>query len=193
MRFAGIRYFGWWVRVALRWGLFVGGRSRSIGVAALHPLLLPDGLDYAAAAPVLCADYTSWSALRAAETRPHEQVAVLGIGGLGHMAVQFSRVCGFETAAVTASSDKHELTRELGARTAVADGAGLREAGGADVILVTGIHAQQSGISDRGPGHRRARCGAVTPVYQVFPKEDIAEAVGRTAVGEVTFRAVVAY
>lgn len=215
-----------------------GGHAEYVCVTAASTVLLPDGLDYAAAAPVLCAGYTSWSALRAAEPRPHERVAVLGVGGLGHMAVQFSRACGFDTVAVTSSPDKHDLARELGAGTVVSDGAGLRAAGGADVVLVTGIsyRAATDALQGLRPGGRMVLAtidpnsaftieptapfwslrqqvigathngleyltealdmvgrGAVTPVYEVFAKEDVAEAVARTAAGEVRFRAVVAY
>lgn len=115
-----------------------GGHAEYLCVAAGSTVLLPDGIDYATAAPVLCAGYTAWSALRASEPQPHERVAVLGIGGLGHLAVQYSRACGFETVAMTRSSDKHELSAKLGADLVVRDGAELRAAGGADVVLVTG-------------------------------------------------------
>jgi alcohol dehydrogenase/propanol-preferring alcohol dehydrogenase len=115
-----------------------GGHAEYVAVAADSTVLLPESVTYEMAAPVLCAGYTSWGALRAAEPQPHERVAVLGIGGLGHLALQFSRACGFETVAITRSPDKHDLARELGADAVVADGEGLRAAGGADVVLVTG-------------------------------------------------------
>ncbi|AYV33091.1 6-deoxyerythronolide B hydroxylase (plasmid) [Streptomyces sp. ADI95-16] len=120
-------------------GLTVPGHhAEYIAVLADSTVLLPDAVGYEQAAPMLCAGYTSWSALRAADPKPHERVAVLGIGGLGHLALQFSRACGFDTVAITRSPDKHELARELGASVVVADGEQLRAAGGADVILVTG-------------------------------------------------------
>ncbi|BCB74050.1 hypothetical protein Pflav_004600 [Phytohabitans flavus] len=115
-----------------------GGHAEYLVAAAAETVLIPDGLAPELAAPVLCSGYTAWSALRAAEPQPAERVAVLGIGGLGHFALQFSRACGFETIAVTRSADKHAPAKELGADVVVADGAQLREAGGADVILVTG-------------------------------------------------------
>lgn len=115
-----------------------GGHAEYIAVAAASTVLLPERLSYEAAAPMMCAGYTAWSALRAAEPRQPERVAVLGIGGLGHLAVQFSRACGFETVAITRSADKHDLARELGAHHVVGSGEELRELGGADVILVTG-------------------------------------------------------
>jgi D-arabinose 1-dehydrogenase-like Zn-dependent alcohol dehydrogenase len=115
-----------------------GTHAEYVAVTAESTVLLPDHLSYEHAAPVLCAGYTAWSALRAADPKPHERVAVLGIGGLGHLALQFSRACGFDTVAITRSPDKHDLARELGADTVVGDGAELLAAGGADVILVTG-------------------------------------------------------
>jgi alcohol dehydrogenase/propanol-preferring alcohol dehydrogenase len=115
-----------------------GGHAEYIAVPASSTVLIPDSVSYELAAPVLCAGYTAWSALRASEPKPTERVAVLGIGGLGHLAVQFASACGFETVAITRSPDKHELARKLGADLVVGDGEQLREAGGADVVLVTG-------------------------------------------------------
>jgi dehydrogenase len=100
--------------------------------------LLPDNLSYEQAAPIFCAGYTVWSGLRWADPKPAERVAVLGIGGLGHLAVQFSRAAGFHTIAVSHSPDKDAQVRQLGAEDIVRDGAGLAKVGGADVILATG-------------------------------------------------------
>ncbi|WP_026413622.1 alcohol dehydrogenase catalytic domain-containing protein [Actinomadura oligospora] len=115
-----------------------GGQAEYVVAAASGTVLLPSGLDYELAAPVLCAGNTAWGALRKAEARPYERVAVLGIGGLGHMALQYAAAAGHETIAITRSPDKHKAAKELGAATVVADGEGLEAAGGADVILVTG-------------------------------------------------------
>jgi alcohol dehydrogenase len=100
-------------------------------------MLLPDGLAYEQAAPVFCAGYTVWSGLRWANPKPHERIAVVGIGGLGHLALQYSKAAGFETIAITHSKDKEELAHKLGADIVVSDGQRLREAGGADIILAT--------------------------------------------------------
>jgi alcohol dehydrogenase len=119
----------------------------SIGIQGSHAeymvayadatMLLPDGLMYEQAAPVFCAGYTVWSGLRWTNPKPHERIAVVGIGGLGHLALQYSKAAGFETIAITHSKDKEELARKLGADVVVSDGQGLREAGGADIILAT--------------------------------------------------------
>jgi alcohol dehydrogenase len=68
---------------------------------------------------------------------PHERVAVLGIGGLGHLAVQYAKAAGFDTIAISHSPDKDKMIRDLGADEIVRDGKGLAAAGGADIILST--------------------------------------------------------
>jgi alcohol dehydrogenase len=100
-------------------------------------MLLLNEITYEQAAPVFCAGYTVWSGLRAADPKPHEHIAVIGIGGLGHLGIQYSKVSGFETIAITHSKDKEELAMKLGASQVVTNGEELRLAGGADVILVT--------------------------------------------------------
>jgi D-arabinose 1-dehydrogenase-like Zn-dependent alcohol dehydrogenase len=115
-----------------------GGHAEYLVADAASTVLIPDGVSHEHAAPMLCAGYTAWSALRASEPKPHERIAVLGVGGLGHLALQFSRACGFDTIAITRSPDKHSLAAELGAGLVVSNGAELRDAGGADVVLVTG-------------------------------------------------------
>jgi D-arabinose 1-dehydrogenase-like Zn-dependent alcohol dehydrogenase len=114
-----------------------GGHAEYIAISAEGTVLLPDGLAYEHAAPMMCAGYTTWSGLRDASPQPHEKIAVVGIGGLGHVAIQLAKACGFETIAITHSPDKHELATKLGADHVVANGQELRELGGADVLLVT--------------------------------------------------------
>src|SRR5215467_5288817 len=114
-----------------------GSHAEYMPAYADSTVLLPDGLTYEQAAPIFCAGYTVWSGLRWADPKPHERIAVVGIGGLGHLALQYSKAAGFETIAITHSKDKEELARKLGADVVVSDGQGLRGAGGADVILAT--------------------------------------------------------
>jgi len=123
-----VRYVGFTVN---------GGHAEYMLASAEYAILLPDKLPYEQAAPIFCAGYTVWSGLRWADPKPHERVAVVGIGGLGHLAVQYAKAAGFETIAVTHSKDKDKLVRELGADDVVADGDALSRAGGADVILAT--------------------------------------------------------
>lgn len=114
-----------------------GGHAEYMLAYADATMLLPDSLSYEQAAPIFCAGYTVWSGLRWADPQPHERVAIVGIGGLGHLAVQYAKAAGFETIAVSRSSDKDKLIRELGADEIVRDGQGLAHIGGADVILGT--------------------------------------------------------
>ncbi|MER6192920.1 alcohol dehydrogenase catalytic domain-containing protein [Streptomyces cyaneofuscatus] len=114
-----------------------GGHAEYIAITAGGTVLLPDGLAYEDAAPMMCAGYTTWSGLRDASPQPHEKVAVVGIGGLGHVALQLAKASGFETIAITHSPDKHELAAQLGADHVVANGEELRDLGGTDVLLVT--------------------------------------------------------
>lgn len=100
-------------------------------------MLLPDAVPYELAAPTLCAGYTVWAAIRRAAPRPAGRVAVVGIGGLGHLAIQYAKAAGFHVTAVTHSPGKRDVARQLGADEVVADGAGLKAAGGADVIMHT--------------------------------------------------------
>lgn len=114
-----------------------GGHAEYIAIAAGGTVLLPDGLAYEDAAPMMCAGYTTWSGVRDASLQPHERIAVVGIGGLGHVALQLAKATGFETIAITHSPDKHDLAARLGADHVVASGKELTDLGGADVLLVT--------------------------------------------------------
>ena len=76
---------------------------------------LPDGLDFGAAAPVLCAGLTVYKGLKETEVKPGQWVAVTGIGGLGHMAVQYAKLMGMRCVAVDVAEDKLALARDLGA------------------------------------------------------------------------------
>lgn len=138
-----------------------GGHAEYMVVGADETVLLPDGLPFELAAPMLCAGYTGWSALRAGDPQPHERVAVLGIGAVGHLAVQFAHACGLETIAMTSSADKHDVVRRLGADEVVANGAELRAAGGADVILATGksYPAAAEALTGLRPGGRLVLSG----------------------------------
>ena len=114
-----------------------GGHAEYMVAYSDATQLLPEGLEYEQAAPIFCAGYTVYSGLRIAEPKPHERIAVVGVGGLGHLAIQYAKVCGFETIAITHSKDKEELAYKLGANAVVSDGKGLKNSGGADVILAT--------------------------------------------------------
>src|SRR5246500_187382 len=103
---------------------------------------IPDDLSSVAAAPLLCAGLTTFSALRNAPAKAGDLVAVLGIGGLGHLAVQYARHMGFEVAAIARGSNPAELAKKLGAHhyidsAATDPAAALQALGGAKVIVIT--------------------------------------------------------
>lgn len=114
-----------------------GAHAEYVAVDAGGTVLIPDGLSDEQAAPIICAGYTVWAGLRRAEPKPGARVAVTGIGGLGHLAIQYAKAAGFHVTALTHSADKQDLARQLGADEVVADGAALKAAGGADVLLHT--------------------------------------------------------
>jgi D-arabinose 1-dehydrogenase-like Zn-dependent alcohol dehydrogenase len=103
-----------------------GGHAEFMPIYADATMLIPDGVSYEQAAPIFCAGYTVWSGLRWANPKPHERIAVVGIGGLGHLAVQYAKAAGFTTIAVSHSPDKDKMIRELGADEIVRDGKGLQ-------------------------------------------------------------------
>jgi D-arabinose 1-dehydrogenase-like Zn-dependent alcohol dehydrogenase len=103
---------------------------------------IPDELESAAAAPLLCAGITTFNALRNSGAKPGDLVAIQGIGGLGHLAVQFAAKMGFRTVAIARGQDKANLARDLGAHVYIdsetQDAAKeLAALGGAKVILTT--------------------------------------------------------
>ncbi|SMD22052.1 alcohol dehydrogenase catalytic domain-containing protein [Kibdelosporangium aridum] len=111
--------------------------ARASGLARI-----PDGLTSLDAAPLLCAGLTTFTALRQVHARPGELVAVQGIGGLGHLAVQQAKKLGFRVAAIARGTGKAALAEQLGAdvyldATAEDPGAALQKLGGAAAILAT--------------------------------------------------------
>ena len=114
-----------------------GGHAEYLLAYAEGTILLPDGLSYEQAAPIFCAGYTVWSGIRSAKPKLGERIAVLGIGGLGHLALQYAKAAGFETVAVTKNTDKAAWIHSLGTDMIVPDGEALAELGGADILLCT--------------------------------------------------------
>src|ERR1700752_4459422 len=139
-----------------------GGQAEYMLMNADATYLIPDKVSFEQAAPIFCAGYTVYSGLRWADPQPHERVAVLGIGGPGHVAVQHRKAAGFETLAVSHSPDKDKMVRDLGADEVVRDGKGLAAAGGADVILATSNSARSmvDGIQGLRPDGRFVVMGA---------------------------------
>jgi alcohol dehydrogenase len=103
---------------------------------------IPEEFTAAEAAPMGCAGVTAYNALRRSAARPGELVAVLGVGGLGHLGVQFAAKLGFETVAIARGADKEPLARQLGAHHYIDNethdaAAALQALGGAKVVLGT--------------------------------------------------------
>ena len=122
--------------------MHVGGGNADLMIAwAEGCTLVPSGVRPEDAAPVFCAGFTVFSGLRNASPRPGERVAVLGVGGLGHLALQYAKALGLETIAMTASPDKKKELTEMGADHVVVTGSdggkALLEIGGADIVLST--------------------------------------------------------
>ncbi|MBO6603957.1 MULTISPECIES: alcohol dehydrogenase AdhP [Paracoccaceae] len=92
-----------------------GGYAEFVRADANYVGQLPDGLEFGPAAPVLCAGVTVYKALKELEAKPGDWVAVSGIGGLGHMAVQYAKAMGLHVVAVDVHEDKLKLARDLGA------------------------------------------------------------------------------
>jgi D-arabinose 1-dehydrogenase-like Zn-dependent alcohol dehydrogenase len=121
---------------------FDGGYADYMIAPAQALARIPDELAAESAAPLLCAGITTFNALRNSGARAGDLVAVLGIGGLGHLALQFASRMGFDTVAIARGKDKERLARTLGARRYLdsqADdvAAELSARGGARVILAT--------------------------------------------------------
>jgi propanol-preferring alcohol dehydrogenase len=137
-----------------------GGYAEYVVVRSEAAARIPDKLEAIHASPLLCAGLTTFNPLRNSGARPGDTVAVQGVGGLGHLAIQYAARMGFRTVAVSRGRDKEELARQLGAheyidteKTSAAEA--LTELGGADVVLATApnseaIAATVGGLKSRG-------------------------------------------
>ena len=170
---------------------------------------LPDGLDFAPGAPILCAGVTVYKGLKETEARPGQTVAIVGVGGLGHLAVQYAKAMGFHVIAVDIAEDKLTLAAASGAdhtiNAATTDAAAeIQQGGGVDGVLVTAVSrssfAQAVAMLGRGgtmslvglpPG------GFELPIFEVVlmrktirgsivgTRNDLAEALAFAAEGRV--------
>src|SRR3954451_13221913 len=126
---------------------FDGGYAEYMVAPAAALAAIPDELPAEEAGPFMCAGITVYNALRNSGARSGDVVAVLGIGGLGHLGVQYARQMGFETVALGRGKDKEPLARKLGAHHYIDTDAGdaaaaLQKLGGARVILATAPNAK---------------------------------------------------
>jgi len=134
---------------------YPGGFAESITVPVSGLARIPDGLPAEQAAPLMCAGVTVFNGLRRANPLAGSLVAVLGIGGLGHLGVQFSHKLGFETVAIARGAEKARFARELGAdhyidSTEQDVAKGLQALGGASVVLATATSADAMGAAVDG-------------------------------------------
>ena len=139
---------------------FDGGYADYMVAPWMGLALVPAGLASVDAAPLMCAGLTTFNALRNSGARPGDVVAILGIGGLGHLGVQYASQMGFRTVAIARGGEKESLARELGAAhyidSKASDPAGeLQKLGGARAIIATVTHgpamsATIEGLAPRG-------------------------------------------
>jgi D-arabinose 1-dehydrogenase-like Zn-dependent alcohol dehydrogenase len=160
---------------AQSWMHLGGGNSELMLAWASGCALIPDGASFEDAAPIFCAGYTVMSGLRNGDPKPGDRVAVLGVGGLGHLALQFSKAVGLETFAITGKAEKKAELTAFGADEVILSGddpgKALAAAGGADVILSTTNSAKDIGQAFAGlrPGGRFVNMGLPDAAIQVDP------------------------
>ncbi|MFJ9448117.1 alcohol dehydrogenase catalytic domain-containing protein [Kitasatospora sp. NPDC101235] len=146
-------------RLAIPGVAYPGGYADSVVVPAIALAAVPDELTAAEAAPLACAGVTVFNALRRSAARPGDTVAVLGLGGLGHLGVQFAQRMGFRTVAIARGAEKKALALELGAAHYIDSTAGdvaeaLQHLGGAKVVLATATDAAAMSATVDGLGRR---------------------------------------
>lgn len=188
-----------------------GGYAQYVVAPAAYVGRLPDTLGFIEAAPILCAGVTTYKGLKETDAKPGEWVVISGIGGLGHVAVQYAVAMGLRVAAVDVADEKLALARSLGAEVVVnaatVDPAATiqHEIGGAHGVLVTAVSAGafQDGLGMLRRGGTMALVGLPpanfpTPIFDVVLKrltirgsivgtrKDLQEALDFAARGKVT-------
>jgi D-arabinose 1-dehydrogenase-like Zn-dependent alcohol dehydrogenase len=153
-------FFGCTVNHQITGIAFDGGYAEYMIAPAIAVALVPDDLSPVEAAPLMCAGITTYNALRNSPARPGDVVAVLGLGGLGHLGVQYATKMGFKTVAIARGQDKAPLAQNLGAwryidSQAQDPAAELQKLGGAKTILATvtvgdAMSAVQGGLAVNG-------------------------------------------
>jgi D-arabinose 1-dehydrogenase-like Zn-dependent alcohol dehydrogenase len=151
-----------------------GGYAEMMLADANAVVSLPDSLKAVYAGPLLCAGVTTYNALRNAPLRSGDLVAVQGVGGLGHLGIQFAQRMGFRTVAIARGIEKEKLARELGASSYINaetedPAAALQRMGGAKVILATAASSLSMGplIAGLAPRGRLVVVGASAEPIQV--------------------------
>ena len=163
-----------------------GGYAEYVVVPAEAVAAMPDDLPADEAAPLLCAGITVYNSLRNAGARAGDLVAVQGIGGLGHLGIQFARQMGFRTVAIGRGGDKEALVKQLGAHQYIDSDAGapaaaLKALGGSAVILATApdSRAISALVDGLGPDGKLVIVGAgleplsITPLQLIFTRRTV--------------------
>jgi len=168
-------------------GISYDGGYEEYMIAPIEALArVPEGLSDVEAAPLLCAGITTYGALRDSGARPGDLVAVQGVGGLGHLGIQFASKFGYEVAAIGRGSENASLAKKLGANVYIDSKAtkaaeALQKLGGAKAILATAPNAKSMSelIDGLGPNGKLIVVGAdsapieVTPVQLIFGVRNI--------------------
>jgi D-arabinose 1-dehydrogenase-like Zn-dependent alcohol dehydrogenase len=158
-------------------GISYDGGYQQYMVAPVEALVpIPDSLNDVDAAPLLCAGITTYNALRHSGALPGDLVAVQGIGGLGHLGVQFANKFGYQVAAIGRGSENAALAKKLGAHVyidsaSVSAAEALQKLGGARVILATApsSKAMSELINGLGPNGELLVVGAASDPIEVTP------------------------
>jgi len=179
-----------------------GGYAEVMIAKASGLISIPEELSSPAAAPLLCAGITTFNALRNAPAKAGDLVAVLGIGGLGHLGVQYARHMGFEVVAIARGADTAELAARLGAHHYINSAAddpaeALQKLGGAKIILITASGGKTVTETFKGlrPGGVSINVGVgpdpieVTSMDLIFSDRKLAGSLtGNSATGDATLR-----
>jgi len=168
-----------------------GGYAEMVHARATGLVRVPDALDASAAAPLLCAGITTFNALRRVAAAPGALIGVQGLGGLGHLGVQYAHALGFRVAAIARGPEKSQLATDLGAdiyidSAAEDPGAALAALGGAAAIVATAASGSSmsplvAGLAPRG---QLVVVGAAPDPIEVSTAELIFG--GRSIVGSLT-------
>jgi D-arabinose 1-dehydrogenase-like Zn-dependent alcohol dehydrogenase len=157
---------------------FDGGYGEYMIAPAEAVAAMPEALPPDEAAPLLCAGITTFNALRHSGAGPGDLVAVLGLGGLGHLGIQYARQMGFRTVAIGRGADKEPLARKLGAHEYIdtdsgSSAAALQKLGGARVAIATApdSRAISALVDGLGPNGKLMVIGASQEPLNVSPNQ----------------------
>ena len=159
---------------------YPGGYAESVTVPWTALARVPEGLSFVEAAPMGCAGVTTFNGLRQTRAKAGDLVAILGVGGLGHLGVQWARAMGFETVAIARGTGKADEARQLGAHhyidsTAQDVAAELQKLGGAAVVLATANNAEAMAatVGGLGPAGELVAVGVTAENLPISPLDII--------------------